>query len=171
MSHYARTTHTHDEAIVVFHIGMTFNKPWRVDQWGPVFAAMPRMIAELERNRAAAERGEEEWLGFMGARTTIGSRGPTVIQWWRSTEDLQAYASNQGLQHRPAWTAFNSRARRAGDAVGIWHETYAVPAGGIETIYGGLRRPLGLSAVSGEVPVARRGERAGERLGRRLDAS
>ncbi len=171
MAGYARTTHTHDESIVVFHIGMTFNKPWRVDRWMPVFVAMPRMLAELERNKAAAERGEEEWLGFIGARTTMGSSGPTVIQWWRSTEDLQSYASNQARLHRPAWTTFNARARKAGDAVGIWHETYAVPAGGIETIYGGLKRPIGLGAITGEVPVGRRGERAKDRLGSRVEAA
>ena len=164
-------THVHDESVVVFHIGMTFNKPWRVDRWMPVFTAMPRMLAELERNKAAAERGEETWLGFLGARTLIGSTGPTVIQWWRSTEDLQAYAADQSRRHRPAWTAFNARARKAGDAVGIWHETYAVPADAIETIYGNLRKPIGLGAISGEVPVSRRGERAKERMGSSLGSS
>ena len=69
------------------------------------------------------------------------------------------------------WAAFNARARKAGAAVGIWHETYAVPAGAIETIYGGVGRPLGLAAVTGEVPVARRGDRAPDRIGRRLGAA
>ena len=46
-----RTTHAHDGGVVVFLIGMTFTRPWWVDKWLPVFAAMPRMLAELERAR------------------------------------------------------------------------------------------------------------------------
>lgn len=46
----------------------------------------------------------------------------------------------------------------------IWHETYAVPAGGHESLYGGPAR-LGLASLEGVVPVARRGERARQRMG------
>ena len=55
---YSRTTHAWDGDLVVFHIGMVFRKPHRPDLWLPVFTAMPRMLAELERNKAAAARGE-----------------------------------------------------------------------------------------------------------------
>ena len=34
---------------VVFLIGMRINQPWRVHQWLPVAAAMPRMIQALTR--------------------------------------------------------------------------------------------------------------------------
>ena len=50
-------------------------------------------------------------------------------------------------------------------AVGIWHETYAVPAGAVETIYGGAEG-VGLGGVVGTVPVERRGRSARERRGR-----
>ena len=93
-----------------------------------------------------------------------------VIQYWRSTDDLIAYASADERIHRPAWRAFNARARRAAGAVGIWHETYAVPAGGHETIYSGLGSPIGLGAVAGTQPLARRGEAARQRLGHRTAA-
>lgn len=157
----ARTTHAHEGDLALFLIGMTFPKPWRVDRWLPAFVAMPRMLAELSRNKAAADRGEEEWLGFLGARTTIGLRGPTVIQYWRSVDDIFRYASATGRAHRPAWQAFNAKVRKAGEAVGIWHETYAVPAGGHESIYAGLS-PIGLGAFTGSVSLGRRGDTASD---------
>lgn len=161
-----RRTDAHDGPLAVFLIGMTVRKPWRPDLWGPAFTAMPRMLRELEANRAASERGVEQWLGFLGGRTVVGAGGPTVIQYWRSARDLLTYASADGLAHRPAWQDFNAKARRAEGAVGIWHETYAVPAGAHESVYSGLGRDLGLGAFCGTVPVARRGDRAGDRLGR-----
>ncbi|MBP6997502.1 MAG: DUF4188 domain-containing protein [Phycicoccus sp.] len=163
-----RLTHAHDGDLVVFHIGMTVRRWWRVDQWAPVAAAMPRMLAELYRNQAAAQRGEEEWLGFLGATQLAGAQGPWIIQYWRSVEDLHRYAASSAAAHLPAWRAFNRRARTSPGSVGIWHETYVVPAGGIESIYSGLKRPLGLGAVGGTVDVGRRGDRARARLGSRV---
>lgn len=159
----ARTTHAYEGDLALFLIGMTFPKPWRVDRWLPAFVGMPRMLAELAANKAAADRGEAEWLGFLGARTTMTFRGPTVIQYWRSVEDIYRYAGASEHVHRPAWQAFNAKVRKGGEAVGIWHETYAVPAGGHESIYGGLK-PIGLGAFTGSVPVGRRGETARQRI-------
>ena len=50
--HAGRTTHSHDGSLVVFHIGMRVNQPWRPDLWMPVFRAMPRMLTELSRSPA-----------------------------------------------------------------------------------------------------------------------
>lgn len=160
-------THAHDDDVVVFNIGMTIAAPHRIDLWWPVFVAMPRMIAELERNRAAAERGEAEDLGFLGATTLMGRRGPWVVQYWRSTEQLYRYASSAFHAHLPAWKAFNAAARKHPGAVGIWHETFAVPASGIETLYGNGAQ-IGLGAATGTVEVSRRGARARTRLGSRV---
>ena len=96
-----RMTHEHDGPIGVFLIGMRFNRLHRPDQWVPVFAAMPRMLAELYRNKAAAARGEAEDLGFLGARTLMGGKGVTVVQYWRSVEDVYRYASAPDHEHRP----------------------------------------------------------------------
>ena len=157
---------THDpvDGLVVFHIGMTISKPWRPDLWGPVFAAMPKMLTELHRNRAAAERGEAEDLGFLGAATLFGAKGPWVVQYWRSIEHLYAYARMTSREHLPAWRAFNTTARRHPGAVGIWHETYAVPPESIETFYGNGAE-LGLARAVGSAPLTSRGRTARERLG------
>jgi len=159
-------THAAVDDLVVFHIGMTIRAPWRPDLWGPVAAAMPRMLAELHRNRAAAARGEAEDLGFLGADTLIGAKGPWVVQYWRSTEHLYAYARMSSAEHLPAWKAFNKAARTHPGAVGIWHETYAVPADGIETFYVNGAR-VGLAKAVGSAPLASRGRTAAQRLGTR----
>lgn len=148
----ARTTHEHDAALGVFLIGMRFNRLTRPDQWLPPFLAMPRMLTELYRNKAAAAAGEAEDLGFLGARTLLGGRGVTIVQYWRSVEDIYRYAGASDHEHRPAWSAFNARARKAAGVVGIWHETYAVPAGAHESVYVGCP-PMGLAAATTPVPV------------------
>ena len=56
------------------------------------------------------------------------------IQYWRSFEALEAYAKARDLEHMPAWTAFN-RARKGGDDVGVYHETYRVAPGQYENVY------------------------------------
>jgi len=147
-----RRTHRHTGELVVFLIGMRINRPLRPDLWGPVFGAMPKMLAELSRDPNS---------GLLGYRLVFGGDGPLVIQYWDSHEKLYAYASAQDAAHRPAWTAFNRRARRAPGAVGIWHETYVVER--VETMYVGM--PVaGLAAATESVPVERHGDRVAQRL-------
>lgn len=110
---------------VVFLLGMRVNRPWKVRSWWPVFTAMPRMLAELER------RPE---LGLLHARAHLGFPNAMVVQYWRSHAQLTAYAASREAAHLPAWTAFNKRIGTNGD-VGIWHETYAIGPGRSESIY------------------------------------
>ena len=148
-----RITHSHDGGLVVFLIGMRINRPWRPDLWGPVFAAMPAMVAELERDPDS---------GFLGSRLVLQPRSPWLVQYWTSPEKLYAYAADPEATHRPAWTAFNHRARRAPGAVEIWHETFVVERA--ESIYVGM--PVsGLAKATRSVPVGRRSDRATQRLG------
>ena len=110
-----RMTHQHEGELVVFLIGMTINKPWRPDLWWPAFRAMPKMLRELS---------DIEDSGLLGHRLMLEGRHPTLVQYWDSLDKLYEYASEREAEHWPAWRAFNRRAHRAGDAVGIWHETY-----------------------------------------------
>jgi hypothetical protein len=153
-----RMTHDYDGDLVVFLIGMRINKPWRPDLWFPVFAAMPAMLAELSKDKDS---------GLLGYRLTFGARGPLLVQYWNSHKKLYRFASDRDAAHRPAWAAFNRRARKTPGAVGIWHETYVVERA--ESSYSGM--PIsGLAAATSSVPVARRGETAAERLGIRVAA-
>ena len=143
-----RTTHEHDGELVVFLIGLTVNRWWRPDQWGPVFAAMGPMLTELFRDPES---------GLAGMRLTLGRGGPVLVQYWTSLEKLYAYASSPQQAHRPAWTAFNRRARKAPGAVGIWHETFVVERA--ESMYVGTA-PAGLARATRSVPVGPRSDTA-----------
>ena len=149
-----RWTHEHDGEVVVFVLGMRVNR-WRsVRAWAATFGAMPRMLAELSR---------EQDRGMLRQSTALGRHGPEVTTYWRSLPDLLAYAHDGDGEHRPAWRAFNAAARRSPGAVGIWHETYVVPAGAHESVYSDM--PLtGLAAATSAVPVTRRTDRADQRL-------
>ncbi|MEU2006397.1 DUF4188 domain-containing protein [Rhodococcus sp. NPDC019627] len=147
-----RSTHHYDGELVLFLIGMTINRPWRPDLWLPAFLAMPKMLRELSQDPDS---------GLLGYRLVIEGRGPTLIQYWSSADKLYAYASNPDARHRPAWAAFNRRARRAPGAVGVWHETYSVDRA--ESIYVGAP-VLGLARFTARVPVTPAGNRARNRL-------
>ena len=94
--HRDRMTVEMDGDFVVFLIGMRINKPWKVHKWLPVFLAMPRMLRELRAHPDS---------GFLGAM----SAGMTIVQYWRSFDDLERYARSRDHEHWPAWVAFNKR--------------------------------------------------------------
>jgi hypothetical protein len=139
--HPARMTARLDGDFVVFLIGMRFNRPWRVDRWGPVIAAMPRMLREL------AQKPE---LGFLHGESYFG-RTTLMLQYWRSLDQLLAYAKAKDAQHLPAWAAFN-RAVGTDGSVGIWHETYLVGPGRYENVYVNMPA-FGLGAAGSLVPA------------------
>jgi hypothetical protein len=144
-----RMTHEYAGELVVFMIGMTINKWWRIDRWLPVFRAMPAMLAELSKNKDS---------GMLGYRLIFDLRGPWLVQYWNSLDKLYAYASDRDAKHRPAWAAYNRRARAANGAVGVWHETYLVDRA--ESIYvssplQGLAKATGIRPVTGRLDTAR----------------
>ena len=139
-----RVAAPNDHEVVVFLIGMRFNKPWKIRQWLQVGTAMPRMLRELEANPELGMLHYEQWFG----RTTI------LVQYWQSMEKLMRYSTSRDAEHLPAWVKFNRTIGSNGD-VGIWHETYKVPAKHYECIYNnmpafGLRKALGRLEATGE---------------------
>jgi hypothetical protein len=150
-----RMTAASEEEVTVFLIGMRINSFRRVRSWWPTFRAMPGMLRELSREKDG---------GMLGYRLLFG--GPRliyIVQYWSSHEKLLAYATARGGLHRPAWAAFNRRMREGRGRVGFWHETFVVPAGAHEAVYVNMPA-FGLGEARGVIPVARRGERAGDRL-------
>lgn len=128
---------------VVFLIGMRINSPLKVHKWLPVVSAMPRMLNELYSHPELGFIHAESWF----SRTTL------MVQYWRSMDQLLAYAKNRNSVHLPAWKAFNKSIGTDG-SVGIWHETYAVSAGNYENVYVnmpefGLGKAGTLEAASG----------------------
>lgn len=136
-----RYTTENNDNIVVFLIGIRVNKRLAVHKWLPVFNAMPGMIRELYTNK--------DELGFLSMESYFGLRTTVMIQYWRSTEDLLAYAKNE--KHLTAWKNFNKNIG-ANDAVGIYHETYELKTGNYESVYGNM--PLyGLGKALKHIPI------------------
>lgn len=149
-----RVTAQIEDDFVVFLIGIRINAFWNLRKWVPVFFAMPKMLKELSTRDDA---------GLLGFRTRWAGRHIEVIQYWRSFETLHAYARDRASSHLPAWADFNRTIADNG-AVGIWHETYLVPARQYEAVYRNMP-PHGLAAASNVVPAARRLKTASGRLG------
>jgi hypothetical protein len=153
-----RATADVDEEVALFLIGMRINRLRAARRWFPVLVAMPRMLAELQRHPE---------LGLLGVRTYLSGRTILTVQYWRSTEHLERFATARDLPHLPAWQAFNRRAAGTG-AVGVFHETYRVRPGSYEALYSDM--PVaGLAAATRHVPADRLGRRARQRLTRRSD--
>ncbi len=148
-----RLTATLDGPFVVFLIGVRINSFWKVNKWGPVVMAMPRMITELSQQPESGFLHAESWFG----RTTI------MVQYWRSMEQLLAYARDKEAEHLPAWRAFN-RAVGTNGSVGIWHETYVANPGTYENIYVNMPA-FGLGKVGMVSPATGGKQSAAARMG------
>ena len=150
---YERHTAKIDGDFVVFLIGARLVKPWLFWQIIPVGRAMDAMIKELEARPELGYLGQESWNGT----TTI------QVQYWRSREQLMAYARNRDNHHLPAWRHFN-KVIAATTAVGIWHETFCVKAGEYECFYGNMP-PFGLARATERISAEGRSLTASGRLG------
>ncbi len=147
-----RMTADIDGDFVVFLIGARINQWWRVDKWWPLTRAMPRMMRELSEQPELGLLGSQGWFG----RTTI------LVQYWRSLDHLMHYAHARDAEHLPAWRAFNQRMRNS-NAVGIWHETFAVRSGAYEALYHNMPN-FGLAQASSLVPATGKRKTARQRL-------
>ena len=154
MIHRERLTASIDGDFVVFLIGMRLNQPWKVHKWWPVASAMPRMISELQRQPELGLLHAEMWF----------SRTLVMVQYWRSMDQLMAYATSKQAEHLPAWKAFNQSIGTDG-SVGIWHETFAVKAGAYESVYVNMPA-FGLGRAGTLEPATGRKQSAADRLGR-----
>jgi hypothetical protein len=135
-----RYTAVTEDPFVVFLIGMRINKLRAVHKWLPVARAMSPMMQTLFENPAKGFLGG---YGFSSGRTTLS------LQYWRSFEDLEAFARNPSDPHLSAWKRFNQAVGGDG-TVGIWHETYMVDPNQYECFYGNMPR-FGLGGVMDHV--------------------
>ncbi len=117
-----------EHEFVFFRIGMRFNglKSWRgLGEFLATAAKMPFMLAEQQAHPE---------IGMLSTRTSLSWPNVEVTQFWRSYDDLNAYASARDRKHAPAWAWWNGMAKSG--TVGIWHETYRIAPGTYESIYG-----------------------------------
>jgi hypothetical protein len=142
-----------DGDVVVFLIGMRINKLRAVNKWFPMFTAMPRMLRELLSNPDS---------GLLSYHMTFGWRSITLVQYWRSVDQLTSYANDAAQHHRPSWLNYYRNAFKGG-AVGFWHETYRASRGTHEQIY--MNMPaFGLAAATRVVEVGKSNNTARQRL-------
>ncbi|MGW2702510.1 DUF4188 domain-containing protein [Streptomyces sp. NPDC001340] len=155
-----RTTADAKGEVVVLLIGMRINRFWAAHLWLPVMLVMFRMLRDL---RKEPERGL-----LSRVLLTASPRTYYVVQYWESKDKLYAYATAPEAFHHKAWARLN-RKERAGKLrgqVGIWHETYVVPEGSYEAIYGDMPA-FGLAAAHGQIPLEKRGRYAKDRFAHR----
>ncbi|TKG69745.1 monooxygenase family protein [Prauserella endophytica] len=94
---------------------------------------------------------------------------PVIVQYWRSFDQLEAFAADTAAAHPAAARTYWQRVSRHGHGAGIWHETYLVKAGEYETVYGNMPS-FGLGAARGST-LRRAGDVARERLRRARSAA
>ena len=101
--------------------------------------------------------GMKHMLDYLVAHPEKGLLGyqmglPTIVQYWRSFEHLEAFARNEDDPHLDVWRRYWKRVGTS-DRSGIWHETYLVRAGEYEGIYGNMP-PFGLGKAARLVPAS-----------------
>lgn len=152
-----RFTTENEKELVIFVIGMRINRFRSIRKWLPVLLAMPPMIKELSIRKD---------LGCLHLQSYVQLPTTMMIQYWESEEQLLAYA--KGDKHTKAWKTFNKRAKE-NPAVGIYHETYIIPAKSYESIY--VNMPVfGLGKAIGTEKVETATNTASDRLRRRKES-
>lgn len=151
--HHGRYTADLDGDIVVLLIGARVNELHKLKSLWLVMSAMPRMIRRLV---------QEPELGLLGAHSFQSGRTSLMLQYWESHEKLQRFATDRSLPHAEAWARYVREIGSSGD-VGVWHETYVVPAGNAEAIYANMP-VFGLAAATRHAPVQQVGQTARARL-------
>jgi hypothetical protein len=77
---------------------------------------------------------------------------PTIVQYWRSFEHLEAFARDTSDPHLQVWRNYWQRVGKSA-RTGIWHETYLVRADEYEAIYGNMP-PHGLGKAGRLSPMS-----------------
>jgi hypothetical protein len=153
--HNGRFTVKIEGEFVVFLIGMRINRLLLLHKWIPVARAMPRMLKELFVHKE---------MGLLYAQSFVSWRTVIVVQYWRSFDQLHAYAHARELAHLPAWAEFNRKVGGNG-SVGIYHETYLVNEGAYEAVYANMPT-FGLAHAGEMMPAIGRMQSAKSRMGR-----
>jgi len=140
-----------DGDFVVFLIGARFNDKLH----------LLRSVMDL-----GARRGMKHMLDYLVAHPEKGLLGyemglPTIVQYWRSFEHLEAFARDTADPHLEIWRRYWRRVGTS-DRTGIWHEAFLVRAGEYEAIYANMP-PFGLGKAGFLKPIGE-GSAARERL-------
>jgi hypothetical protein len=125
---------------VVLLIGTRINA-LRGLRWVKALSSMNRMLRELS---------DEPEKGLLGYRMGF----PTIVQYWRSFEHLEAWSRDPDDIHAQVWRDLYRAGFLEDGSAGIWHETFRVRAGEYEAIYGNMPAQ-GLASISEPQPLGR----------------
>jgi Domain of unknown function (DUF4188) len=142
-----------DGEFVVFLIGARLNRLRSANRMRRVGAQMSKMQRTLAQHPELGCLHTQNWFG----RTSI------AVQYWRDFESVERFARDSDLPHLQPWREFNRLIREGGD-IGVWHETFLVPAGSHESVY--VNMPLFGLAAAGRLESVNAASTAARRLGR-----
>jgi hypothetical protein len=141
-SHPERLAAEMDGEFVVYVNGMRLNRLRAVHKYILAGRKLAAMFDGLEADPDS---------GFLGYEPAIrGLRSGAAIQYWRSLEDLRAFARDSDDLHVPAWKWVNESVRRG--EIGFWAELYVIEDGSYETFYRDVA-PIGPGRVADLVPM------------------
>ncbi|CZT25679.1 uncharacterized protein RCC_11348 [Ramularia collo-cygni] len=131
-------------AITVFLIGARTNHP--LGAFGPGFKELGGYFEQMSKDldRHADEFGFLGMTSWLNASARHTSAETQSVCYFRNVEGLQAFA--HGEYHRKGWEWWN-KTLKDHPYMSIFHETYDVPAGSWETIYGNSH-PSGLATTT-----------------------
>jgi hypothetical protein len=103
----------------------------------PQFTHLVRSLRDL-----GGRRGMKHMLDYLVEHPEKGLLSyemglPTIVQYWRSFDHLEAFARDEIDPHLAAWRKYWRRVGKD-SRTGIWHETYVVRAGDYEAIYANM---------------------------------
>jgi hypothetical protein len=141
--HHERMAAEMDDGFVIYINGMRLNTPRALPQWLVANWRVARMFRELEADPDS---------GFLGYTPIfLGFRKGAAMQYWRSLEDLQRFATDPDGSHVRAWRWYNEEADPDG-GLGFWAELYVVEGDSFETFFRNVP-PVGIGKSAEMVPM------------------
>jgi hypothetical protein len=140
-----------DDGFVIYINGMRLNKLRALPHWLVANWTVAKMFRQLEADPDS---------GFLGYTPIfLGFRKGAAMQYWRSLDDLQRFATDPDGPHVPAWTWYNEEADPDG-GLGFWAELYVVDGDSFETFFRNVP-PIGIGKFAKMVPMAEHDRRLG----------
>ncbi|WP_198665704.1 monooxygenase family protein [Haloprofundus halophilus] len=140
-----------DDGVVIYINGIRLNKLSALPHWLLANWKVARMFKELEADPKS---------GFLGYTPIfLGLRKGAAMQYWRSLEDLQRFATEQNGPHVSAWKWYNEKVDPDG-GLGFWAELYVVDGDSFETFFRNVP-PIGIGKYAKMVPMREHKRRLG----------
>lgn len=138
-----------EDGVVIYINGIRLNRLRGLPQYLMANWKVAKMFRRLEADPDS---------GFLGYEPALmGPRHGAAIQYWRSLEDLERFASDREDMHAPAWRWFN---RVDDGSIGLWSELYVIGPDDYETFFRNVEG-VGLSRFGDLVPMAEHERRFG----------